>query len=58
MFLNLLKATITSIVTRLATKAMLEWLFLWGADLLVKSTKTPHDDDLLKKVKELLDAGE
>ena len=53
--LGLLKATITSLISKIATQAMMEWVLMWGAELLVAATKTPHDDKLLAKIKEILD---
>lgn len=56
MLLGLVKSTLGSMLVKLATQKMLEWLLLWAAEMAVKSTKTPHDDKLLEKVKEALDA--
>lgn len=55
--LAMLKSVITSMATSLLTKEFLEWLLLYVAELLVKSTKTPYDDRLLKKIKEALGVG-
>lgn len=49
-----LKEVIASLIRRIATKKFLEWLLLYVAEQLVKSTKTPYDDELLKKIREAL----
>lgn len=41
------------IIVKMASKAFLEWLLFWVADMLVKSTKTTKDDEFLAKLKEL-----
>lgn len=50
----LLKA-LMSILTRIfmaaASEKMIEWLLFRIADEVVKSTKTPHDDEFLKEIK-------
>lgn len=43
-----------SMASRLITSEALEWVFLWAAEKLVAATDTPHDDEFLAKVKELL----
>ena len=58
MILGLLKTTITSLLARIVTQSMMEWLLLWGAEMLVEATKTPYDDELLTKIKGLLDGDE
>ncbi|OQX35587.1 MAG: hypothetical protein B0D91_10580 [Oceanospirillales bacterium LUC14_002_19_P2] len=50
-----LKYAITSIITKVTTGPMLRWFLLYAAELIVKSTKTPHDDVLFNKVKEAVD---
>lgn len=43
---------------KLAGKEFIEWCLLEIADAVVKSTKTPHDDKLLAKIKEVIKEGE
>ena len=56
MLLLLLQKTVGSMLIKMATQSMLEWVLLWVADMIVESTKTPHDDRLLKQIKEALNA--
>ena len=58
MLLGLLKSVLGSMVMRLLTGPMLEWVLLWAAQLVVDSTKTKSDDKLLAKIKEVLDEEE
>jgi len=44
--------TVVSILTKAASKEVMEWLLFYVADIIVKSTKTPHDDAFLAKIKE------
>jgi hypothetical protein len=39
---------------KLATAEFIEWVLFEIAEAAVKSTKTPHDDKLLEKLKEIL----
>lgn len=41
-----------SLVMSFGQKEFIKWLFFFIADKIVKSTKTDHDDEFLKKVKE------
>lgn len=41
-----------SILTKAASKEVMEWLLFYVADVIVKSTKTPHDDAFLAKLRE------
>lgn len=43
----------TRLLVSLASEAMIEWAFFKIADAVVKSTKTPHDDEWLAKLKEV-----
>lgn len=47
-----LRAIFIKLIAAIAAKSLLEWLLFWVADAIVKSTKTPHDDEFLKKLKE------
>lgn len=47
-------AALKAILIKLATQEAIEYLILWAADIAVKSTKTDYDDQLIKKIKELL----
>lgn len=53
---TVLLAALRSIALRLlasmAAKSFLEWALFWVLDLVVASTKTPHDDLWLQKTKE------
>ena len=46
-----LKSILTKIFLSMASEKVLEWLLFWTVDMIVKSTKTPHDDELAHKVK-------
>lgn len=48
-------STVVGILTKAASKEVMEWLLFYVADLIVKSTKTPHDDAFLEKIKEAND---
>ena len=51
----LLKAAgvvLTKLFTTFASEEMLEWLLFKAAESFVKSTKTPCDDEWLRKFKE------
>lgn len=54
MLIGLLKSMLTGWAGKLLTTSALEWLVLWAGEMLVKSTKTPHDDEFFYKLKELL----
>lgn len=45
-------AVIVKVLTKAASKEVMEWLLFYVADIIVKSTKTPHDDAFLEKIKE------
>jgi|TARA_R110000765_G_scaffold88064_3_gene168480 hypothetical protein len=49
----MIAAVLKGIIVKLATKAFLEWLLFWVAEMIVKSTKTTKDDEFLAKIKEL-----
>jgi len=51
---GLLSAAV-SVLTKAASKDVMEWLLFYVADMIVKSTKTPHDDAFLEKIKEAND---
>lgn len=42
-------------VAKLATKEFAHYVFMQLAEALVKSTKTPHDDAFLAKIKEIIE---
>ena len=50
--LSALRAIFLKLFAAMLTKNLLEWLLFWTADLIVKSTKTKHDDVFLAKLKE------
>lgn len=50
--LKALGAIVTKLFAALATEVLLEWMIFKAAEALVKSTKTPHDDEWLEKFKE------
>lgn len=52
-----LMAVLTKVFMSLATEALIEWLLFYVAHQTVLSTKTPHDDELYKKIKEAYDNG-
>jgi hypothetical protein len=39
------------LITAFASKKLLEWLLFWAVDLIVKSTKTDKDDELVRQIK-------
>ena len=39
------------LVTAFASRKLLEWLLFWVVDLIVKSTKTDKDDELVRQIK-------
>lgn len=53
MLINLLKGY----VVKLATKEIAHYILMEIAEAIVKSTKNTHDDKLLAKMKEVLNAG-
>lgn len=53
--LTALRAIFLKLVASIATKSLLEWVLFWVADAIVKSTKTKHDDEFLKKLKKVYD---
>lgn len=50
--LSALRAIFIKLIATMATKPLLEWLLFWVAEAIVKSTKTPHDDVFVAKLKE------
>jgi hypothetical protein len=52
--ITIFKIAITTIFKSLLTEKFAQWLILYLADMLVKSTKNTMDDELLKKIKESL----
>jgi hypothetical protein len=44
-----------TVLVKLMGEKFILWLIMWGAGILVKKTTTKHDDELLRKIKELLD---
>jgi len=49
----MIASVIKSIIIKMASKAFLEWLIFWAAEMIVESTKTTKDDEFLAKLKEL-----
>jgi len=47
-----LRAIFIKLIAAMAAKPLLEWMLFWVADIIVKSTKTEHDDLFLKKLKD------
>ncbi len=47
-----LKLILTKALTTMLSKAMLEWLLFWLADMAVQSTKTTKDEEWLKRFKD------
>lgn len=58
MILMLLKSTLGPLLLQLASQAVLKELLLWVGELIVQSTKTPHDNTFLDIVKEAWNATE
>ena len=50
--LKALASIVTKLFAALATEVLLEWMLFKAAEALVKSTKTPYDDEWLLKFKE------
>ena len=50
-----LRAVFIKLVASMAAKPLLEWLLFWTADIIVKSTKTQHDDEFVRRLKESYD---
>ena len=44
-------------VMSLATERFIKWLFFYVGELIVKSTKTQHDDIFLAKIKEIYETN-
>jgi hypothetical protein len=42
----------TRLLVSLASEQLIEWAFFKICDAVVKSTKTPHDDEWFQKIKE------
>jgi hypothetical protein len=51
------KAALKSIFVKVVSEKFFVWAFFWAGDMIVSSTKTPHDDAWLKKVKETYEQG-
>ena len=49
----MIASVLKGIIVKMASKAFLEWLLFWAADMIVESTKTTKDDEFLAKLKEL-----
>tara|TARA_R110000822_G_scaffold310397_1_gene443040 strand:- start:5142 stop:5339 length:198 start_codon:yes stop_codon:yes gene_type:complete len=49
--LKALGAIVTKLFAAMATEVLLEWMLFKAAEALVKSTKTPYDDEWLDKFK-------
>ena len=50
-FLSALRSIGLRLIASMAAKPFLEWALFWVLDLIVLSTKTPHDNLWLEKVK-------
>jgi len=50
----IIQSLITKAVGPLITEAFAKWIILWVAEIVAKSTKNPYDDQLVAKIKELL----
>ena len=48
-----LTAFLTRLMVTLASEQMIAWVFFKVAESVVKSTKTPKDDEWLEKVREV-----
>jgi hypothetical protein len=48
-------SALKSILLKVLSEKFFVWLFFWASKALVENTKTPHDDEFLKKIKELHD---
>lgn len=46
-----------NILLKVVSEKFFTWAIFKLADLLVESTKTPHDDEWLAKIKELVEEG-
>lgn len=55
--LKALGAILVKLFAAMATEVLLEWLLFKVAQLLVDSTKTKHDNEFLKKLKEAYEEG-
>jgi hypothetical protein len=53
-----LKGVATKALTVVASKAMLEWLLFWVAEMVVQSTKTTKDDAWFKEFKKQYEQSE
>ncbi|MGI2106781.1 hypothetical protein [Shewanella frigidimarina] len=47
----------TRLLVSLASEQLIEWAFFKICDSVVKSTKTPHDDEWFLKIKETYEAS-
>jgi hypothetical protein len=46
-----------SMAAKMMTQSFFEWAILKSAEALAKKTTTPHDDEFVKKAKELIEGG-
>lgn len=54
----LIIGTLTSMLSRAILRPeFLEWAIRFAARKLVEHTKTPHDDEFLNKIEEMLDSA-
>ena len=53
--LKVMGSALLSMLSKLATEKFFTWLILFICGILVKKTKTPHDDAFLAKVKLILE---
>lgn len=59
--LGLLKAlgsVLGKMIIAMASEKFVAWLLFWVGDIVVKSTKTTHDDKFLEKLKEAYESKE
>lgn len=54
-FIKPLMAVLTKVLMATASGPLIEWAFFYLAKAIVKSTKTPHDDEFLKLLRENYD---
>ncbi len=47
-------AILTKLIGPLLSEKFAKWLIIWVAEIIVKSTKNPYDNQLVAKLKELL----
>jgi len=51
LLINTLGTILTKLMVASFSEAMLKWTLFKIAEVIVKSTKTPHDDEWLEKLK-------